>query len=214
MRILCFGDSNTWGYKPDNTGRYSREERWPTVMADFLGDEYSIVEEGLCGRTTDSPKFIGTTSSGASGYSALSKIVRKYYPFDMMTIMLGANDLRPDINASTKQTADNIAYLVKKVLNYEYTDGGKIPLVLVISPAHIKECVSKSPSAYMFGLKEDAVQKSKEFSEHYKQIAQELGVLFFDAAEHTEVSDEDGLHLDAKGHYKLARSLAKFIKSL
>ncbi len=185
MRILCFGDSNTWGYKPDNTGRYSREERWPTVMADFLGEDYCVIEEGLCGRTTDSPKFLGTTSSGASGYSTLSKIVKKYYPFDIFIIMLGANDLRPDISATTKQTSENIAYLVKKVLNFEYENNGKVPQVIIISPPHIKEGVSKSPSAYMFGLHEDAVAKSREFAEHYKKIATELGVLFFDAAEHT-----------------------------
>ncbi len=211
MRILCFGDSNTWGYKPDNTGRYNREERWTTVMGDILGDEFAVIEEGLCGRTTDSPRFMGTTSSGASGYSVLSKMIKKHYPFDVITIMLGINDLRPDINHTVEEIADNVGYLAKKVLTYQYEDNGKVPQVIIMSPPHIKAHLLKSPSAYMFGLKEDSAPKSREFAAHYEKIAQELRVHFFDVAKHAENSEVDGIHLDDVGHNKLARTLAYFI---
>ena len=49
-RILCFGDSNTYGYIPLG-GRYDEDVRWPTVMAGLLGDGYTVIEEGLNGRT-------------------------------------------------------------------------------------------------------------------------------------------------------------------
>ena len=49
-RILCFGDSNTWGYKPTG-GRYDEDTRWPMRMQRVLGDDYIVVEEGLNGRT-------------------------------------------------------------------------------------------------------------------------------------------------------------------
>ena len=49
-RILCFGDSNTWGYKPTG-GRYDEETRWPMRMQRLLGDGYIVIEEGLNGRT-------------------------------------------------------------------------------------------------------------------------------------------------------------------
>lgn len=214
MKILCFGDSNTWGYKPDNTGRFAREERWPTVMGDILGDEYFIIEEGLCGRTTDSPRFSGTTSSGASGYSVLSKMVKKYYPFDMIIIMLGTNDLRPDMSHCTREIAENVGSLAKKVLDYEYENGGKTPAVIIVSPPHVKSGVSSSHSAYMFGIKEDAVVRSKDFAAHYKKIADELGVMFLDAAKYVENSDTDGLHLNDIGHNKLAHVLAYLISGL
>ncbi|MEZ5476212.1 MAG: hypothetical protein R3E95_01535 [Thiolinea sp.] len=51
-RILCFGDSNTWGYEPATGERYDRDTRWPTVMATALGAGYEVVEEGMNGRTT------------------------------------------------------------------------------------------------------------------------------------------------------------------
>ena len=50
-RILCFGDSNTWGYNPVGGARYDDETRWPMRMQHVLGNDYSVIEEGLNGRT-------------------------------------------------------------------------------------------------------------------------------------------------------------------
>ena len=50
-RVLCFGDSNTYGYDPARDGRYGDDERYPMVLQDLLGDGWSVVEEGLPGRT-------------------------------------------------------------------------------------------------------------------------------------------------------------------
>ena len=35
-RILCFGDSNTWGYRPDGQGRFDVPKTWPGIMATNL----------------------------------------------------------------------------------------------------------------------------------------------------------------------------------
>lgn len=55
-RILCFGDSLTWGWIPVTEGvpteRFPRDVRWTGVMADRLGDGYEVIEEGLSARTT------------------------------------------------------------------------------------------------------------------------------------------------------------------
>ena len=45
MNILCFGDSNTWGYKPDKTGRFDEKTRWTGLLQQKLGPEYHIIEE-------------------------------------------------------------------------------------------------------------------------------------------------------------------------
>lgn len=37
VTVLCYGDSNTYGYDPRNEGRYTEDIRWPTVMAEMLG---------------------------------------------------------------------------------------------------------------------------------------------------------------------------------
>ena len=56
-RIVCFGDSNTWGYNPATEERYDEDVRWTGILAELLGDGYRVVEEGQNGRTvaTDSP---------------------------------------------------------------------------------------------------------------------------------------------------------------
>ena len=53
INILCFGDSNTYGQKPDKTGRYEANVRWTGVLQQLLGDGYYVIEEGLGSRTTD-----------------------------------------------------------------------------------------------------------------------------------------------------------------
>lgn len=51
-RILCYGDSNTWGYIPGTAKRHDTKTRWTGMLQDKLGDEYEIIEEGLNSRTT------------------------------------------------------------------------------------------------------------------------------------------------------------------
>ena len=58
-RILCYGDSNTWGYDPVETGtegsaaaRFPEDVRWTGVLQRQLGPGYRVLEEGLNGRTT------------------------------------------------------------------------------------------------------------------------------------------------------------------
>jgi lysophospholipase L1-like esterase len=65
-RVVCFGDSNTWGYNAENISRFPKNIRWTGVLANLLGDEFQIIEEGLCGRTSvvDDPLF-----EGLNGYS-------------------------------------------------------------------------------------------------------------------------------------------------
>ena len=50
MKILCFGDSNTYGYDPCFFlgGRYPAEHRWPDLLAAQTG--WDIVNAGENGR--------------------------------------------------------------------------------------------------------------------------------------------------------------------
>jgi lysophospholipase L1-like esterase len=51
--ILCYGDSNTFGYIPGSGGqRYGRDIRWTGRLQHLLGERYYVIEEGLGGRTT------------------------------------------------------------------------------------------------------------------------------------------------------------------
>ena len=49
-RILCFGDSNTYGTNPVGP-RYGEDARWPTLLQMLLGEGFRVLEEGFGGRT-------------------------------------------------------------------------------------------------------------------------------------------------------------------
>ena len=51
-RIVCFGDSNTYGYDAITDGRFDENTRWTCVLQKLAGPDYTIIEEGLSGRTT------------------------------------------------------------------------------------------------------------------------------------------------------------------
>ncbi len=54
ISILCYGDSNTYGQRPDGTkGRYAADVRWTGQLQSLVGDGYCVIEEGLTSRTTN-----------------------------------------------------------------------------------------------------------------------------------------------------------------
>ena len=38
-RILCFGDSNTWGYDGQTGLRFDEDTRWTSLLQSLLGPE-------------------------------------------------------------------------------------------------------------------------------------------------------------------------------
>ncbi len=89
--ILCYGDSNTWGYIPATAGRYPPDVRWPGVMRKLLGEKYNVIEEGLNGRTT---VWEDPYKPGRNGLELLIPILDSHNPIDLVVVMLGTNDLK------------------------------------------------------------------------------------------------------------------------
>lgn len=56
QQVLCFGDSNTWGYNPENGERFPWGIRWTSILQQKLADkeiriiEEASVEEQQCSR--------------------------------------------------------------------------------------------------------------------------------------------------------------------
>mgnify|MGYP004538719989 CR=1 FL=1 len=92
-RVLCFGDSNTYGYDPVRDGRYGLEERYPTVLQSLLGSGWSVVEEGLPGRTA---VFDDPITEGMNGLRVITPILMSHAPLDTVTECWRDNT-RPDV---------------------------------------------------------------------------------------------------------------------
>jgi lysophospholipase L1-like esterase len=89
--IVCFGDSNTWGYVPGSNGeRFPREVRWPRRLQAALGEEYEVIAEGLSGRTATVER---PDAEGRNGLPYLLPCLHSHAPVDLVVIFLGTNDV-------------------------------------------------------------------------------------------------------------------------
>lgn len=116
--ILCFGDSNTYGYRPDGLGRYDETIRWTKKVQRALGTaEYQIIEEGLCGRTT---VFQDELRVGRKGVDIFPVLLETHQPLDLIIIMLGTNDCKTRYKASAGTVAKGMEQLANMALAKEY----------------------------------------------------------------------------------------------
>ena len=131
-RVLCYGDSNTWGCKPGLGGSFPEDVRWTGVLQRLVGEDYAIIEEGHNGRTTvwDDP-----IENRMSGLTYFYPCVESQSPLDVIIIALGVNDLKPRFNCAAGSIAVGLGRYfstLKYVPLY-----GKEPKVLLVSPAYI-----------------------------------------------------------------------------
>ena len=82
IEILCFGDSNTYGFTPDWKHRYGRDIRYPGVLQALLGDGYYVAEDGLVGRTAAFP------DDNRAGRSALETLTLISTPLSVLAVGL------------------------------------------------------------------------------------------------------------------------------
>lgn len=202
MIILCYGDSNTWGYSPNGGFRFDADTRWPAVMAGCLGPDYKVIEEGLNGRT------IGNfMSSGIplNGLEYLDRLLPAYPDTDLIIIYLGINDLfqRNDIGA--EEIARNIGYAVELIQSASRQQDPP-PEVLLLSPLPVN---LPEEDADMYRLQ---IIKSECFYNEYRKVAEQYGVKIFNTGSVISASTIDGVHIDAEEHRKLGKALCAFIR--
>ena len=204
QRILCFGDSNTWGYDPETDERYDHKTRWPCVMSSILGDEYEIVEEGMNGRTTvwDDP-----VDGLMSGLSYLKPCLLSHKPLNIVIVMLGTNDLKDRFCVSAYEIAKSAGRLVQMIQASDTGPKGSAPEVLLISPPPI--VVGEDG----LDTRQLGLEKSRQFAREFEEVAKQLGCSFANAGEFIESSPVDGIHFSAESQRQLGNAIAKIVLS-
>ena len=204
-RVLCYGDSNTWGYDPVTKDRLDHDLRWTGVLRTVLGGGYTIIEEGLNGRTTvwDDP-----IEGYKNGRTYLIPCLETHRPLDLVVLMLGTNDLKQRFSLSAFDIAQGASVLVREIQASAAGIGGHAPLVLLMAPPPV---VTLTDFAEMF---EGAESKSRKFSAHYARVAQELGCALLDTSTVIVSSPLDGIHFEAGEHRKLGEAVARKVKEL
>jgi lysophospholipase L1-like esterase len=215
--ILCYGDSNTFGWKPVSFDpldtllvfseyRFDISKRWTGIMAGKLGEQYHIIEEGLPGRTTvwDDP----VEGEDKNGEKYLLPCLLSHAPIDLVLLMLGTNDLKMRFSVTAFDIAMSIGKLIGIIKGSSTGAEGRSPEVLLISPPPLGK-LSK------FGeFLEGGTEKAKKFANYYQRISKQLGCEFLDAGKVIESSPIDGVHFEEKEHTKLGRALADKVKTI
>jgi lysophospholipase L1-like esterase len=206
--ILCYGDSNTWGYSPSTQDRYGRDERWGGVLRNALGEGYLVIEEGLGGRTTvwDDP----VEGIHKNGRTYLLPCLESHQPIDLVVILLGTNDLKRRFGVGAFDIAQGAGVLVQVVQKSETGPNGEAPKVLLLAPPPTEE-LGGTDFVEMF---KGAEEKSKNFSREFRRVAGELGCEFLDATEAIVSSKLDAIHLDAGEHRKLGLAVATRVREI
>lgn len=198
ISVLCYGDSNTYGYDPHTGGRYPYAKRWTTLLGEMLGDRYEVIAEGLNGRTT---AYDRPGAAWKNGASSLIACLGTHKPVDYIIIMLGTNDCNESLGLSAADIAEGMETLVRMVEDETPALQGYVPEIIVTAPAAIQGDVDSSPFAGE--LTAGSLQKSMDTAPLYREIAGGHGVRFADASMLAEVSS-DCEHLTEKGHRQIA----------
>lgn len=198
MNILCFGDSNTWGYRPDRKGRFDENIRWTGLLQKRLSPDCHIIEEGLCGRTTI---FQDELRESRRGLDMIGVTVEMHNPLDLVIIMLGTNDCKSRYGASASVIAKGLDQVIRKArLNAsQHFD------LLVISPIHLGYGVGEPDFDPEFDEKSESV--SRNLANEYRKVALQNHAAFLNAADYALPSVTDREHLDENGHAALADTI-------
>lgn len=201
--ILCFGDSNTWGYNPNTKERYPWGIRWTSKLQEkFSRDDVHIIEQGLCGRTT---VFEDISRPARKGVNTLKEIFSKTNIIDSVILMLGTNDCKTYYGNTEQDIAEGVEQCLDLVLKYIAPEK-----VLLISPIQLGENVWKDEFDPEFNR--NSVQVSKKLKDAYEKAAKKKNVHFLAASEYASPSDADQEHMDERGHSDLAEAIFNSVK--
>ncbi|MDR0663099.1 MAG: SGNH/GDSL hydrolase family protein [Spirochaetaceae bacterium] len=204
--ILCYGDSNTYGYIPISGKRYDHKTRWPKALERILneGSEddpgWWVDEEGLNGRTSS---FDDPIELYRNGLRHVVPILKSHKPLDLVAVMLGTNDLKRRFNPSPYDVSQGVLNVVKAIQHSETGPDDGAPKVLVICPPPLVE----TP---VFGdIFKGSAALSRKLPPYYRCICKESGAFFLDAGTVIRTSPADGVHLEPLSHLSLAQAVAK-----
>lgn len=208
--LLTFGDSNTHGTPPivnrNEYQRFGHGVRWPTVAQAALGPDWELAEEGLPGRTAqyDDP-VMGAHMNGRVG---LRIALQTHGPVDVMTLMLGTNDVKTRFAATPQEVVAGVAGLLDVAMSQEYQDRHGGFRILLICPPPVVEV---GPIATEFW---GGAARSQALPPLYEALARSRGVGYLDAGKVISVSPVDGVHYDEAAHAALGKAVAGAVKAL
>ena len=193
-RILIYGDSNVWGDKGFGEngallGRYAAKQQWPNILQQLLGDEYDIIQAGLCGRTAGEYAEQAPYLGGKIGYEIA---LREASPVSGVIIALGVNDAQNESADLQWYSAYTQAYA-----------------------ADSENGMASSGSVWYIAPAIAPVQRYKLLASKLHCINEKLCTAHTTISNPLDDNDDyapDGIHFSQHGHQRIAQTIYKAIK--
>jgi len=185
MKILCFGDSNTYGYDPRSYfgGRYPAQFRWVNLLAQELSCQ--AVNAGENGREIPERE---------EELLHFDLMLTNQKPVDLLIIMLGSNDLLQG------NSVEVVAKRMERFLKHINLDKSKI-LLIGPPPMELGEWISA----------QEQIDASAALRHEYEALSEWIGVGFADAGEWNIPLSFDGVHFTVEGHKSFAEGLTNYL---
>ncbi len=151
MKLVCVGDSNTYGYDPRSYvgDRYDADTRWTGLLQ---SKGFEVVNLGMNG---------AQIPYRPSSVEYLKQRLEPLRPMEYVTVMLGSNDLL--MGFSPEQAALRMANLLDALTDYP---------VLLIAPPRMQ------PGAWVESP--ETIEAVERLASHYAALAKKRGLPFFD----------------------------------
>lgn len=195
-RLLCLGDSNTYGYDPRSYlgGRYPEEIRWTGIL--HRSPNWEVVNWGENGREV--PHFADDVEETADLLSCPN-------PFDAVLVMLGGNDLLQHPAFTAEDVTGRMEKFLSRLLAQPAAARGRTKVLLIAPPAmHPGEWVGE----------ERLLDQSARLAACYEELAQTFSVPFADPNPWGIETVFDGVHFSEAGHRAFARGLERRLEEL
>ena len=199
-KILCFGDSNTFGFNPKNFQRYTIKERWSGILKTELSN-YTIIEKGCNNRCG----FNNNENSELCGYKSLKDELKN--DIDVVILQIGINDTQIQYQTN-EETIENG---LKRLINIIKATNNKAEII-ILCPSVINENILNSYFKILFN--KESIKLSKKISGIYKKVCAETNCHCIDLNDISTISSIDGLHYDIENHQKIANYLMVYLKKI
>ena len=184
-RMVCIGDSNTWGYDPRSClgGRYEADARWTGLLSSAGWDVVNLGQNGA-----EILRREITIQNLRTRLEALR-------PMEWVTVMLGSNDLL--MGFSPERAAERMEAFLTALSGF--------PLLLIAPPRMQRGAWVES---------DELVDASAALAAQYQALAQKLNVRFLDAGSWNVELTFDGVHFSPAGHRAFAEGLRKSLQTV
>lgn len=185
-RILCLGDSNTFGYDPRSYfgSRYSAQVRWTGRLK---SEGWEVINWGENGLSIPKQRNL----------PELSARIRRCLPLNAVTVMLGSNDLLE--GAAPAEVGTRMEMLLRCVVE---SAGGARIILIVPPPMERGTWVSDRT----------LIDRSAELCAVYRRLADKVGITFANAGAWNVALAYDGVHFLPEGHAAFARGLQRLLE--